>query len=104
MCNDCQRWHNSLPVAAQAQAMSIKRMPLQSELDEMALHKFRKAKLITDSKKLEAMMPTWIKHHNTVSAIPKRKEFIPGLPPQFPGWVTQQNKDSLSFFKSYWSK
>ena len=98
MCDQCQKWYASLP----AGDGKIKVMPLQSELDDLALHQFRKAKQITDSRKLDALMPAWIKHHHAVHSIPKRKEFVPGLLPQFPGWVTQQNKQALSFFNRLW--
>lgn len=76
MCDKCSRWY--------AQLGSDK--PLRDALDENEIAKYQQLKEIRDSRKLDAMMPAWIKAHRAAVAPPKPFVFVPGLPPKFPAW------------------
>ena len=57
-------------------------------LDEDELALYQRLKEITDSRRLNAMMPAWIKAHNRAVAAPKPLVFVPDEPPKFPSRCT----------------
>lgn len=59
-------------------------------LDENELALYQRLKEITDSRRLNAMMPAWIKAHNRAIAAPKPLVFVPDQPPKYPHLPTGQ--------------
>lgn len=81
MCDACKKWYAALPLDRES---GLAVMPLQSDLSDVALAKFKRAQKITDPKKLYAMLPNWIKAHDRAAAPKPRPAFVPQKGPVFP--------------------
>ena len=60
---------------------------LRDYLDEDEINRYQHAKTITDSRRLNAMLPAWIKAHQRARAVPRQFIFIPNLPAVYPAWT-----------------
>ena len=66
-------------------------MPLRDSITDVELARFQRAKQITDTRKLQAMLPAWIKSHMKAVAPPKPFVFVPGQPASFPARLTRRD-------------
>ena len=97
MCEQCNKWYASLP--DREDKHGIKRVPLRDTLTDVEIAKYRRAKMITDPRKLSAMLPAYIKTHMRNVAPPKPFIFEANRPPKFPAWTTHSGMAEVDLRK-----